>query len=145
MAVCSSPVSASRGCNISNLHAEICPQSLMRFDPFIAYLSDYSINSMFELLFHHSSYSAVMCCWDLIPVESSWHLMMQDDNDQWSILCLFVQCVLTTLTLRRQQVYGTPQASGPVPLQKWYWLTPQSLYSSPPQHENWKTVWGWSN
>lgn len=44
------------------------------------------------------------------------------------------------LTLRRtQQVYGTPQASGPVPLQKWYWLTPQSLYSSPPQHENWKT------
>lgn len=44
---------------------------------------------------------------------------------------------------RTQQVYGTPQASGPVPLQKWYWLTPQSIYSSPPQHENWeiKTAW----
>lgn len=53
---------------------------------------------------------------------------------------LFVLCELPALTLRRtQQVYGTPQASGPVPLQKWYWLTPQSLYSSPPQHENWKT------
>lgn len=37
---------------------------------------------------------------------------------------------------RMQQVYGTPQESGPVPLQKWYWFTPQSLYSSPPQQEN---------
>lgn len=47
-----------------------------------------------------------------------------------------IQSVLTLW--RTQQVYGTPQASGPVPLQKWYWLTPQSLYSSPPQQENWK-------
>lgn len=47
--------------------------------------------------------------------------------------------MLFELTLWRiQHVYGTPHASGPVPLQKWYWLTSQSLYSSPPQHENWE-------
>lgn len=67
-------------------------------------------------------------------------LLIIDTEQVWKHF--FSKCVymLTAITLRRtQQVYGTPQASGPVPLQKWYWLTPQSLYSSPPQHENWKT------